>query len=215
MTGTFTRATAIAAGLLAPVAALAQGACPSAADPVIVIENAETIVHYQRLSTGQVLETEYYTDDFDPWQYLVSADGYVQESWGMVDGRMEEGTYETVTFRSPSGPLPRPTPGATWRGEEVVTIDGTQQTVSPVTFIFEAETTRRIGPCSYRVVPTRFVLDPLPDGTPGYEGLSEFYPDLGIATFLGGADLGQRPALNAPTSISTRPPGPPVDALQK
>lgn len=197
-----------ALSLVTGMAAAQQGVdCPNAQDMFFTIEAAETIIHYHRLADGRVLETEYYPGEAEPWQYLVSPQGFTLENWGMSQGRIEDGTHEIVTLTSRSGPPGVPRPFGSWTGQERLEVAGYPPDINTITFTYGGETTRRIGNCTYTVIPSTFVVAASPDGTPAFHGLSEFIPELGVGIYLGGDEEGRTPEMNEPISISRRPPG--------
>lgn len=200
-----TTACAFAALLATTFPVQAQTApCPSgAAVDGVYVSFADRVVRYERLSTGMTSELETAFDGSFVFGYRTHPIGLVATSWELVDGRIVEGSLETVEIDGP--PLPMPVAGVTWRGVDTSRFtDGTVDVSDTEITVGSAETLQ-IGPCGYAGLPITVSRVSRTDGMISQEAFG-YLSDLGIVMYLGFGEGSDAISFDMPMAISDLPP---------
>jgi len=189
------------AALSLPLAAGAD--CPSdATGDGIYTTFTDLVVQHQVRPDGTILETETSLSDGTVWQYVVHPTGLLLESWELSAGLRVADSMETVTY---SVAPPQIAPNIQWSATETARFpDGSEiryatemEILSPVELAVED--------CTYIGWPVNVRRRDL-DVEDAWVEAQMYLPELKVVVYLGDADLGQRPAIEPPETISaTRP----------
>jgi hypothetical protein len=172
----------ICAGLMCPVAALAQ--CPTVADMQTGIRfsvdhtDSET---FRTLGPGLVEAIYRYEDGYSV-RSLLGQGVYLLELVDLVDGAPDISTRTTYGFPQNAEDLPVPQPGASLSFDVVMNEAGSLNRDTQV-YSVGSETVQVFGTCQYRMLPIE-VRYPLMDETT--VDLLHYLPELGLAYLAGG-----------------------------